>query len=184
MDRIDVPKDFNAMQCNSLQPRDTCYVATPGLTELTYSGYQPHAYSWDDYPPLKDMLDAVKRKRSNGGKHYVGWHSEDEKLYGPTPEIASLTFGCERDFVLKKKPCKKPCEAIPKEIGFTLCPSARKLKPHALIDLWSEQVSVSMLEDNKLAQKCVADFGYLELPSAKGCISLDPHSKLQLYTFY
>jgi len=51
------------MPCNvmySLQPRDTCYVATQGLTELTYSGYQPHAYSWDDYPPLKDMLDAVR----------------------------------------------------------------------------------------------------------------------------
>jgi hypothetical protein len=46
--------------CNYVQPRDTCYVATPGLTELSYSGYQPHAYSWDDYPPLKDILDAVR----------------------------------------------------------------------------------------------------------------------------
>ncbi|XP_047147216.1 DNA oxidative demethylase ALKBH2 [Vigna umbellata] len=102
-----------------LQPRETCYVATPGLTELTYSGYQPRAYSWDDYPPLKDMLEAVHNalpgssfnslllNRYNGGNDYVGWHSDDEKLYGPTPEIASLTFGCERDFVLKKKPCKK-----------------------------------------------------------------------------
>ncbi|KAL9320716.1 hypothetical protein ACSQ67_012555 [Phaseolus vulgaris] len=107
-----------------LQPRDTCYVATPGLTELTYSGYQPHAYSWDDYPPLKDILDAVHKalpgssfnslllNRYNGGNDYVGWHSDDEKLYGPTPEIASLTFGCERDFVLKKKPCKKSCGII------------------------------------------------------------------------
>ncbi|KAI5389016.1 hypothetical protein KIW84_033286 [Lathyrus oleraceus] len=43
-----------------LQPRDTCYVASSGLTELSYSGYQPHAYSWDDYPPLKDILDAVR----------------------------------------------------------------------------------------------------------------------------
>ncbi|XP_050894520.1 DNA oxidative demethylase ALKBH2-like [Lathyrus oleraceus] len=42
-----------------LQPRDTCYVASSGLTELSYSGYQPHAYSWDDYPPLKDILDAI-----------------------------------------------------------------------------------------------------------------------------
>ncbi|XP_014518036.1 DNA oxidative demethylase ALKBH2 [Vigna radiata var. radiata] len=105
-----------------LQPRETCYVATPGLTELTYSGYQPQTYSWDDYPPLKDMLEAVHNalpgssfnslllNRYNGGNDYVGWHSDDEKLYGPTPEIASLTFGCERDFVLKKKPCKKSCD--------------------------------------------------------------------------
>ncbi|KAG4948897.1 hypothetical protein JHK82_042089 [Glycine max] len=84
-----------------------------GLTELTYSGYQPHAYSWDDYPRLKNMLDAVYKalpgssfnslllNRYNCGNDYVGWHSDDEKLYGRTPEIASLTF------VLKKKPCKK-----------------------------------------------------------------------------
>ncbi|KHN14418.1 Alpha-ketoglutarate-dependent dioxygenase alkB like 3 [Glycine soja] len=97
----------------TVKPRDTCYVATSGLTELTYSGYQPHAYSWDDYPRLKNMLDAVYKalpgssfnslllNRYNCGNDYVGWHSDDEKLYGRTPEIASLTF------VLKKKPCKK-----------------------------------------------------------------------------
>ncbi|KAK7246006.1 hypothetical protein RIF29_40863 [Crotalaria pallida] len=102
-----------------LQPRDTCYVATPGLTELSYSGYQPHAYSWDDYPPLQEILDAVHKalpgssfnslllNRYKGGNDYVGWHADDEKLYGPMPEIASLSFGCERDFILKKKPCKK-----------------------------------------------------------------------------
>ncbi|KAF7840505.1 DNA oxidative demethylase ALKBH2 [Senna tora] len=102
-----------------VQPRDTCYVATPGLTELTYSGYQPRAYSWDEYPPLKDILDAVHKalpgssfnslllNRYKGGNDYVGWHADDEKLYGPTPEIASVSFGCEREFILKKRPPKK-----------------------------------------------------------------------------
>lgn len=102
-----------------VQPRDTCYVATPGLTELTYSGYQPHAYPWDDYPPLKDILGAVHKalpgsrfnslliNRYKGGNDYVGWHADDEKLYGPTPEIASVSFGCEREFILKKKPSKR-----------------------------------------------------------------------------
>ncbi|XP_024631741.1 DNA oxidative demethylase ALKBH2 isoform X3 [Medicago truncatula] len=100
-----------------LQPRDTCYVATSGLTELSYSGYQPHAYSWDDYPPLKDILDAVgitfNQHWYKGGDDYVGWHADDEKLYGPTPEIASLSLGCDRDFVLKKKPSKKPHGMVP-----------------------------------------------------------------------
>lgn len=41
------------------QPRDSCYVAIEGLPQLVYSGYQPHAYSWDEFPPLKDILDAV-----------------------------------------------------------------------------------------------------------------------------
>lgn len=102
-----------------VQPRDTCYVASAGLRHLVYSGYQPHAYSWDDFPPLKELLQAVHNalpgsrfnslllNRYKGGNDYVGWHSDDEKLYGPTPEIASLSFGCERDFILKKKPTKK-----------------------------------------------------------------------------
>lgn len=52
-------------------------------------------------------FNSLLLNRYNCGNDYVGWHSDDEKLYGPTPEIASLTFGCDRDFVLKKKPCKK-----------------------------------------------------------------------------
>ncbi|CAA7019841.1 unnamed protein product [Microthlaspi erraticum] len=98
-----------------LQPRDTCYVASSGLTPLVYSGYRPDAYSWDDFPPLKEILDAIYKalpgsrfnslllNRYKGANDYVGWHADDEKLYGPTPEIASVSFGCERDFVLKKK---------------------------------------------------------------------------------
>lgn len=42
------------------QPRDTCYIASPGLPDLIYSGYQPHVYSWDDFPPLKDLLESVR----------------------------------------------------------------------------------------------------------------------------
>ncbi|XP_057765097.1 DNA oxidative demethylase ALKBH2 [Salvia miltiorrhiza] len=101
-----------------LQPRDTCYVAAEGLPQLVYSGYNPHAYSWDEFPPLKEILDMVHKalpgssfnslllNRYKGGNDYVGWHADDEKLYGPTPQIASVSFGCERDFLLKKKPCK------------------------------------------------------------------------------
>ncbi|XP_019083471.1 PREDICTED: DNA oxidative demethylase ALKBH2-like isoform X1 [Camelina sativa] len=98
-----------------LQPRDTCYVASSGLTALVYSGYQPNAYSWDEFPPLKEILDAIYKalpgsrfnslllNRYKGASDYVSWHADDEKIYGPTPEIASVSFGCERDFVLKKK---------------------------------------------------------------------------------
>lgn len=103
-----------------IQPRDTCYVTSPGLQQLRYSGYQPHAYSWDDFPPLLHILDAVHQafpgscfnslllNRYKGGNDYVGWHADDEKLYGPTPEIVSLSFGCDREFLLKKRPAKTP----------------------------------------------------------------------------
>ncbi|KAL1191975.1 DNA oxidative demethylase ALKBH2 [Cardamine amara subsp. amara] len=98
-----------------LQPRDTCYVASSGLSALVYSGYRPDAYSWDDFPPLKEILDAIYKalpgsrfnslllNRYKGANDYVAWHADDEKIYGPTPEIASVSFGCEREFVLKKK---------------------------------------------------------------------------------
>lgn len=93
-------------------------MASKGLPELVYSGYQPHAHSWDEFPLLKDILDAVHEalpgcsfnslllNRYKGGSDYVGWHADDEKLYGPTPEIASVSFGCEREFFLKKRPSK------------------------------------------------------------------------------
>ncbi|KAL6567567.1 hypothetical protein OROGR_001235 [Orobanche gracilis] len=101
-----------------VQPRDICYIASEGLTQLGYGGFRPPAYSWDEFPPLKDILDLVHRvlpgssfnslllNRYKGGNDYVGWHADDEKLYGSTPEIASVSFGCERDFILKKKPNK------------------------------------------------------------------------------
>lgn len=103
---------------NLVQPRDSCYVAAEGLPAISYNGHSPRAYSWDDFPPLKDILDAVHKalpgsrfnslvlNRYDGNNDYVSWHSDDEVLYGPTPEIASVTFGCEREFLLKKKPSK------------------------------------------------------------------------------
>ncbi|TVU11617.1 hypothetical protein EJB05_45212, partial [Eragrostis curvula] len=99
-------------------PRDSCYVADEGLTDLKYSGHQPHAHSWDDFPVLKDILKVVHQalpgsyfnslllNRYKTGSDYVSWHADDEPLYGPTPEIASVSLGCEREFLLRKKPTK------------------------------------------------------------------------------
>ncbi|CAN6479771.1 unnamed protein product [Victoria cruziana] len=99
-------------------PRDSCYVASEGLPELKYSGYQPVVHHWDEFPPLKDILKAVHEalpgsrfnslllNRYKDGSDYVAWHADDEKLYGPTPEIASVTFGREREFLLKRRPTR------------------------------------------------------------------------------
>ncbi|KAJ8760182.1 hypothetical protein K2173_011038 [Erythroxylum novogranatense] len=127
-----------------VQPRDTCYVASPGLPELIYSGYKPRVYSWDDYPLLKDILDAVHRalpgsrfnslllNRYKGGNDTVGWHADDEKLYGPTPEIASVSFGCDREFLLKKRP-----EKSPKGKGSDDQPARKRLKQSSHTDQYS-----------------------------------------------
>lgn len=55
----------------------------------------------------RSSFNSLLLNRYKGGNDYVGWHSDDEKLYGSAPEIASVSFGCERDFFLKKKPGKK-----------------------------------------------------------------------------
>lgn len=51
-------------------------------------------------------FNSLLLNRYKGGNDYVGWHSDDEKLYGLNPEIASVSFGCEREFFLKKRPSK------------------------------------------------------------------------------
>ncbi|XP_075477316.1 DNA oxidative demethylase ALKBH2-like [Primulina tabacum] len=61
--------------------QDTCYVSSEGLTQLVYSGYQPHAYTWNDFPPPKEF--------SKLGIKEAMIISNDEKLNGPTPQIAS-----------------------------------------------------------------------------------------------
>lgn len=37
------------------------------------------------------------------GSDHMGWHSDDESELGPLPVIASLSFGADRDFVLRNK---------------------------------------------------------------------------------
>lgn len=51
-------------------------------------------------------FNSLLLNRYKGGNDSVGWHADDEKLYGPTPEIASVSFGCEREFLLMKRPEK------------------------------------------------------------------------------
>ncbi|XP_057513178.1 DNA oxidative demethylase ALKBH2 isoform X2 [Actinidia eriantha] len=51
-------------------------------------------------------FNSLLLNRYKGGNDYVGWHADDEKLYGSTPEIASVSLGCDREFLLKKKPSK------------------------------------------------------------------------------
>jgi DNA oxidative demethylase len=51
-------------------------------------------------------FNSLLLNRYSNGSDYVSWHADDELLYGPTPEIASVTLGCEREFLLRKKPTK------------------------------------------------------------------------------
>ncbi|KAF6138213.1 hypothetical protein GIB67_011053 [Kingdonia uniflora] len=124
-------------------PRDTYYVASEGLTEYGYSCYTPQVFSWEDFPPLKKLLSMIHEalpgscfnslllNRYQTGSDTVGWHSDDGELYGPTPEIASVSFGCKRVFLLKrKKPIKTLKEgSVLKEQGGSI--KIRKDEQHS-----------------------------------------------------
>ncbi|MGF1767843.1 alpha-ketoglutarate-dependent dioxygenase AlkB [Enterovibrio makurazakiensis] len=90
-----------------LQPRLQAWFGEHGYT---YSGLRlPPA----QFPPLLDSLkikcsrvagDAFNSVLANlyrDGQDYMGWHQDNEAELGPAPNIASLTFGESRRFVLK-----------------------------------------------------------------------------------
>ena len=49
-------------------------------------------------------FNALAANLYRDGHDSIGWHSDDEKIFGQTPIIASLSFGNERVFELRKKP--------------------------------------------------------------------------------
>lgn len=65
-------------------------------------------------------FNSLLLNRYKSGNEYVGWHSDDEKLYGSTPEIATVSFGCDRDFLLKKKKHKNSSQGM-KFLHSVLC---------------------------------------------------------------
>jgi len=95
-------------------------------------------------------FNSVLLNRYNGGNDYVGWHSDDEKLYGPTPEIASLSFGCDRDFILKRRTNKLSAGMSPDRCGSCMCLHASQLAEMYLIQ-GGRSIRFSHIESNSLA---------------------------------
>ncbi|CAE7479092.1 ALKBH3 [Symbiodinium necroappetens] len=95
------------------EPRLTCYF---GDKAYTYSGRTIEPLPWSRAPVLQDIrkevesitgesFNSVLCNRYRNGDDTVGWHADNEPIYGPQPTIASVTFGAERDFDLKE--CRK-----------------------------------------------------------------------------
>ncbi|WP_084005133.1 alpha-ketoglutarate-dependent dioxygenase AlkB family protein [Gilvimarinus polysaccharolyticus] len=78
----------------------------------SYSGahFAPHPWV-NALQVLREQLQPVAQARFNSvlanlyrdERDSVAWHSDDEHELGPTPTIASLSLGAERDFVLRHK---------------------------------------------------------------------------------
>mmetsp|Transcript_34669 Transcript_34669/g.79877 ORF Transcript_34669/g.79877 Transcript_34669/m.79877 type:complete len:233 (-) Transcript_34669:22-720(-) len=94
------------------EPRLTCYF---GDQPYTYSGRTIKPMPWSRSPVLQEIRKAVEEitgesfnsvlcNMYRNGNDTVGWHADNEPVYGPNPTIASVTLGAERDFDLKE--CK------------------------------------------------------------------------------
>lgn len=49
-----------------------------------------------------ETFNSVLCNRYRNGSDTVGWHADNESIYGPKPTIASVTLGAERDFDLRE----------------------------------------------------------------------------------
>jgi alkylated DNA repair dioxygenase AlkB len=94
-----------------MQPRLTHYAADEGLG-YTYAGLQLPSHPW--HPLLLELrqrietatgwhLNAVLCNFYRNGQDSMGWHSDDEPELGPSPAIASLSFGGPRVFRVRLK---------------------------------------------------------------------------------
>jgi alkylated DNA repair dioxygenase AlkB len=90
----------------------------PRLTK--WYGPTPYVYSgltWEaaELPPVVETLRQAVQAATGGrfnsvlcnlyrdGRDAVGWHSDDEALFGRSPEVASLSFGGARAFQMRHK---------------------------------------------------------------------------------
>uniref|UniRef100_A0A0B6YTA3 Alpha-ketoglutarate-dependent dioxygenase alkB homolog 3 n=1 Tax=Arion vulgaris TaxID=1028688 RepID=A0A0B6YTA3_9EUPU len=96
----------------AIQPRLTAWFSD---LPYTYAGITVEANT-SEWPKvltyLKEQLAEVTGVEFNSlaanlyrdGHDSIGWHSDDEPIMGKNPTIASLSFGEERMFELRKKP--------------------------------------------------------------------------------
>ncbi|BBM88227.1 alpha-ketoglutarate-dependent dioxygenase AlkB family protein [Candidatus Uabimicrobium amorphum] len=105
-----------------LQPRLICWY---GDVEYTYSRSTLPSRKWTpQLQELKTIVEEYAQQKFNScllnfyrdGKDSMGYHSDDEKVLGKNPFIASLSFGGKRRFVLKHKK-DKSIEKVEIELG-------------------------------------------------------------------
>lgn len=95
-------------------PRSQVWFADKGC-DYRYSNLFIEAIDWPKYAQrCRDMLTREFGLQSNGvlvnryrdGNDTMGWHSDDEVEIKPGSDIASLTLGASRDFLIRHKQTK------------------------------------------------------------------------------
>jgi alkylated DNA repair dioxygenase AlkB len=105
-------------------PRLQCWIGDEGC-DYKYSGKKLNRQNWTKdltmirkkiHKELKMDFNSVLINYYRDGKDSMGWHSDDEKELGPSPSIASISFGSERDLVFRNK-INKETLSIPQAHG-------------------------------------------------------------------
>lgn len=103
-------KEITVMGRKVMQPREIAYMADGGL-HYTYSKTQLDPVPFPkEVKDIKEVAETLANAQFNccllnhyrDGKDNLGWHSDNEGLFGPNPTIASVSFGARRDFVLRR----------------------------------------------------------------------------------
>lgn len=98
-----------------MQPRLIAFQGDAGVS-YAYSGDGYHAEPWQpDVVAVKDRIEQTAGCSFNcvllnlyrDGRDSMGWHSDDEEELGEHPNIASLSLGEVRRFVMRRKHDKR-----------------------------------------------------------------------------
>ncbi len=96
-------------------PRLNAWYGAPGLT-YHYSGITHQGKGWLDWLlPIKEKVELASEAEFNSillnryrdGNDGIGFHPDNEPELGRNPVVATLSFGDERNFVMKHQKKKK-----------------------------------------------------------------------------
>lgn len=99
-----------------MQPRLTALYGNPEIS-YGYSGIEMKPCPWTDFlSEIKNRIEQqagvrfthVLLNQYREGRDSMGWHRDNEKVLGPNPVIASVSFGAARSFQLRHYQEKQP----------------------------------------------------------------------------
>lgn len=125
-----------------MQPRLTAWYGNSDKS-YTYSGVTMAPEKWTKAlleikarveTLSKAVFTSVLMNLYRDGNDYVGWHRDNEKMLGPAPTIASISFGAARVFQLRNYTDKKNKVSVLLEPGSVLlmCGCTQKFWEHRL----------------------------------------------------
>ena len=111
--RLSIPWRREFIRCFGKVHQEPRAIFAVGSASVTYAGKAIESVPWDQAPAV--LRDMRQRVQEECGSHFnvalcnlyetgadsVGWHADDETIYGEDPVIASISLGATRDFLVR-----------------------------------------------------------------------------------